>query len=394
MNTSEDAPAPEPEREDLLGLSIAPLTDELRSSYKIGRAIEGVVITEVEANSPAAQKNVKPGDVIVEVTQEKVSEPQDVKARVARGEKIRAALGAAAAVRHQGRAPLRRRADDLGPAHRPRAHSHPDCRADRERQIGRRARAGGGTARHGHQRRLDAGLSRAGRADGAAARRPTWRACRTACTAPVSAAEACSVGSWLDDAARAIAEARTRERVPILVGGTGLYFKALTEGLAAIPDIPADIREHWRERAEAQGVEHLHRELAARDPAMAARLKPTDPQRIARALEVIDATGVSLAEWQGASATPALPPHGVLKLVIAPEREPLYATIDARFESMIGQGALEEVRRCWRWGSIPGSRPCARMACASLALISAGASTWKRRSPRPRPRPAAMPSGK
>ena len=79
---SEDAPALEPEREDLLGLSIAPLTDELRERYKIGRAIEGVVITEVKPNSPAAQKNVKPGDVIVEVTQEKVKQPQDVKARL------------------------------------------------------------------------------------------------------------------------------------------------------------------------------------------------------------------------------------------------------------------------------------------------------------------------
>ena len=79
---SEDAPVPEPEREDLLGLSIAPLTDELRERYKIGRAIEGVVITEVKPNSPAAQKNVKPGDVIVEVTQEKVKQPQDVKSRL------------------------------------------------------------------------------------------------------------------------------------------------------------------------------------------------------------------------------------------------------------------------------------------------------------------------
>ncbi len=79
---TEDAPALEPEREDLLGLSIAPLTDELRERYKIGRAIEGVVITEVKPNSPAAQKNVKPGDVIVEVTQEKVKQPQDVKSRL------------------------------------------------------------------------------------------------------------------------------------------------------------------------------------------------------------------------------------------------------------------------------------------------------------------------
>jgi serine protease Do len=79
---TEDEPAPEPEREDLLGLSIATLTDELRERYGIGHSIEGVVITEVKPNSPAAQKDVKPGDVIVEVTQEKVKQPQDVKARL------------------------------------------------------------------------------------------------------------------------------------------------------------------------------------------------------------------------------------------------------------------------------------------------------------------------
>jgi serine protease Do len=78
----EPAPPTEPEREDLLGLSIAPLTEDLRDRYGIGPSIEGVVITEVKPDSPAAQKNVKPGDVIVEVTQEKVTQPQDVKARL------------------------------------------------------------------------------------------------------------------------------------------------------------------------------------------------------------------------------------------------------------------------------------------------------------------------
>jgi len=160
----------------------------------------------------------------------------------------------------------------------------------------------------------------------------------------ISAAEAYSVGRWLDDAARVIAESTEAGRVPILTGGTGLYFKALTEGLAPIPDVPPEIREHWRERAEMLGAAELHRELATCDPAMAARLRATDPQRVSRALEVIDATGVSLAEWQGAAAAPALAPHGVVRLVVAPEREPLYAAIDARFEAMIGQGALEEAR--------------------------------------------------
>jgi tRNA dimethylallyltransferase len=170
----------------------------------------------------------------------------------------------------------------------------------------------------------------------------------------VSAAEAYSVGRWLEETARVIAEASRAGRVPILVGGTGLYFKALTEGLAPIPDVPPEIREHWRERAAALSAEQLHRELAARDPAMAARLKPTDPQRIVRALEVVDATGVSLAEWQGASAKPVLPPEGVVRVVVAPERQPLYAAIDTRFESMIGQGALDEVKALIALGLDPG----------------------------------------
>ena len=160
----------------------------------------------------------------------------------------------------------------------------------------------------------------------------------------VSAGQAYSVGSWLQDAAKAIEEARGEGRMPILVGGTGLYFKALTEGLAPVPDIPPELRAYWRERSETEGASELHRELAARDPRMAAKLRPSDPQRVVRALEVIDATGVSLAEWQGASAPAVLASDAALKLVIAPEREPLYAAIDARFDRMIEAGALDEVR--------------------------------------------------
>lgn len=159
----------------------------------------------------------------------------------------------------------------------------------------------------------------------------------------VPAAEAYSVGRWLGDAAGAIAEARTEGRVPILVGGTGLYFKTLLEGLAPVPDIPQETRDLWRERAATLAAGELHRELAARDAVMAARLPPSDPQRIVRALEVIDATGVSLADWQGTSGSPILKEDAVLKLVVAPERDAIYAAIDARFDRMIEQGALEEV---------------------------------------------------
>lgn len=159
----------------------------------------------------------------------------------------------------------------------------------------------------------------------------------------VPAAEAYSVGRWLEDVAAAMAQARDEGRLPILVGGTGLYFKALLDGLSPVPDIPPETRGHWRALSETLGAEGLHRELAARDPVMAERLKASDPQRVSRALEVIDATGVSLAEWQSTAGTPVFAGDAVLKLVVAPEREALYAGIDARFDRMVEAGALGEV---------------------------------------------------
>ena len=175
----------------------------------------------------------------------------------------------------------------------------------------------------------------------------------------VSANEAFSVGRWLEAAQAAIAEATGEGSVPILVGGTGLYFKALIEGLAPVPDIPREVRAYWREQAARLNAEALHRELAARDPGVAAKLKPNDPQRIVRALEVIDATGVSLSEWQGTPAAPVLDAQAVTRLVIAPEREPLYAAIDARFDRMIENGAIEEVETLLAQGlddSLPAMR--------------------------------------
>jgi tRNA dimethylallyltransferase len=161
----------------------------------------------------------------------------------------------------------------------------------------------------------------------------------------VSAAEAYSVGRWVNDAASAMRDAWDAGRLPILVGGTGLYFKALTQGLAPVPDIPPEVRIYWRNEAERLGPTALHAELGARDPSLAARLIPSDSQRIVRALEVIDATGISLAEWQsGGTAPPVLVAETALKLVVAPEREPLYAVIDRRFDRMISESALEEVR--------------------------------------------------
>jgi tRNA dimethylallyltransferase len=161
----------------------------------------------------------------------------------------------------------------------------------------------------------------------------------------VDAAVNYSAGSFVIDAAAALGEARAQSRVPIFVGGTGLYFKALTRGLSAVPPIPAEVRAAVRARLERDGVEVLHEELARRDPVSAARLKPRDRTRIARALEVVETTGRALADWHSEGQPPLLPQGEFRALFLAPEREALYARIDARFDVMLKSGALEEVAR-------------------------------------------------
>lgn len=161
----------------------------------------------------------------------------------------------------------------------------------------------------------------------------------------VDAAVNFSAGSWVSDAAHVLAEVRAQQRPPIFVGGSGLYFKALTRGLSAVPPIPGEIREAVRARLDRDGVEALHAELARRDRAYAERLEPRDRSRIARALEVIEATGRSLLDWHREALPPLLAPGTFRALFLAPERDALYARIDARFETMLQHGALEEVAR-------------------------------------------------
>jgi tRNA dimethylallyltransferase len=159
----------------------------------------------------------------------------------------------------------------------------------------------------------------------------------------VDAAVNFSAGAWVADAARILSEAQAAQRLPILVGGSGLYFKALTRGLSAVPPIPAEVRDGVRARLARDGVEALHAELATRDPAAAERLKPRDRARIARALEVIEATGRALTDWHREGLPPLLPQGEFHALFLAPERDQLYARIDARFDVMMAAGALEEV---------------------------------------------------
>jgi tRNA dimethylallyltransferase len=159
----------------------------------------------------------------------------------------------------------------------------------------------------------------------------------------VDAAINYSAGAWVSDAAKVLEETRADGRLPIFVGGTGLYFKALTRGLSSVPPIPADVREAIRARLESDGPEALHAELAKRDPAAAERLKPRDRVRIARALEVIEATGRPLADWHSEGLPPLLPPDGVVALFLAPDRTELYERIDRRFVTMVEGGALDEI---------------------------------------------------
>jgi tRNA dimethylallyltransferase len=160
----------------------------------------------------------------------------------------------------------------------------------------------------------------------------------------VDAAENYSVGRWCVDAGAALAEVERAGRLPIMVGGTGLYFKTLTRGLAAVPPIPAAIRATVRERLAAEGSAPLYAELGERDPATAQRLMPGDRSRVTRALEVVLATGRSLTDWHAEGMRPALDPDAAVKIFLDVERAELYRRIDARFDAMLAAGALDEVR--------------------------------------------------
>jgi len=160
----------------------------------------------------------------------------------------------------------------------------------------------------------------------------------------VDAAENYSVGRWCADVREVLAEIHKAGRLPIIVGGTGLYFKALTQGLSAVPPTPPEIRAAVRARCDAEGAAALHAELARRDPAMAAKLRPADSMRIARALEVLEATGRSLADWHRDGMPAILGPDAALKFFLAVDRVELRRRIDARFDAMLAAGALEEVR--------------------------------------------------
>ncbi len=173
-------------------------------------------------------------------------------------------------------------------------------------------------------------------------------------------AEHYSAGDFLRDATRVIAEIHARGRVPLLVGGTMLYFRALQSGLADLPPADAAVRRELDARAAERGWPALHAELAAVDPDAARRIRPNDAQRIQRALEVWRLTGTPLSQLQRQDLRGAAV-GDYLKLVLAPQaRAALDERLAARFDAMMERGLLDEVRTLYGRGDLDGNRPALR----------------------------------
>lgn len=186
----------------------------------------------------------------------------------------------------------------------------------------------------------------------------------------VAGASAYSVARWLADATAEIEAVWRSGRVPVITGGTGLYFKALEQGLADIPLIPPDITEKWR---AAKG--DLHAELAKRDKGAAARLNPNDRQRIIRALEVFEGTGKPLDHWQRAAQSQAmLAGMKVERIFLNPDRKTLYARADERFARMVKEGGVEEVKALLALG-LDTNKPV--MKAIGVKPLAAWLSGWR-----------------
>ncbi len=196
-----------------------------------------------------------------------------------------------------------------------------------------------------------------------------------------AAAEAASVAWWREAALAEMAEARAAGRLPILCGGTGMYFAALTQGLADIPPVPAPAREEARRLLAELGPAALHVRLARDDPDTAARLRPTDSQRVARAYEVWRGTGQGLAAWQAGGGTgPA--PWRFAAILVDPPRDALRAAIAARWAGMMAGGAVEEVRALVAQGLDPALPAMRAHGVPELAAMLAGRITAEAASAR------------
>lgn len=186
----------------------------------------------------------------------------------------------------------------------------------------------------------------------------------------LSVAERASAGRFERLAAPILADITGRGRVPLVVGGSGFYLEALRFGLPAIPPVPEAVREQVVAEVASQGVEAAHAELAARDPAAAARIAPRDRQRVARALEVWRATSVPFSEWR--RRTPEVPCRDLLVVVLEREREPLARDLDRRTRAFFAAGLVDEVRGLLDFGVPPGAHGLATLAYREAVLVARG----------------------
>lgn len=174
-------------------------------------------------------------------------------------------------------------------------------------------------------------------------------------------AEVYSAADFAADANRVVAEIIARDRTPLLVGGTMLYFKAFLDGLAEMPPAHPEIRAEIAAQARSHGWPHIHNWLAQVDPQSAARIHPHHTQRLSRALEVYLASGVTLTEWHRAGGSDTHDRYRVVQLAICPiSRDILHRRIALRFEAMMAAGLLEEVRCLWTRPDLHGGLPAVR----------------------------------
>jgi tRNA dimethylallyltransferase len=179
-----------------------------------------------------------------------------------------------------------------------------------------------------------------------------------------------SAGQWLRDAQRVLAERPAQD--VIFVGGTGLYFEVLTQGISEIPALPDAVVDAVRAAVRPLDAAERAALLAARDPKMAARLDGFDPQRVVRALAVLDATGRSLADWQDEGASAPLAGRTVDRLVLAPDRAVLRERIAARFAAMLAAGAIQEVEALLKLDLDPELPAMKAIGVRQIAAMLAG----------------------
>ncbi|MFZ5427493.1 MAG: tRNA (adenosine(37)-N6)-dimethylallyltransferase MiaA [Thermodesulfobacteriota bacterium] len=183
--------------------------------------------------------------------------------------------------------------------------------------------------------------------------------------------ETISAGTYAEMAAKTVTEVMNQGMTPILVGGTGLYLRALLDGMAPIPDVPAEIREKVFADWDELGPIAMHERLAETDPVYAAKIHPNDRQRVTRALEVIEATGKTFSQWHAATAKVLDVP--CLRLGIAMEKAELHGRLARRIEAMLEAGAIEEVRQALKACPEPDAPGLSGIGCAELAAHLRGA---------------------